>query len=285
MEPYCPVVIVGAPRSGTNMLRDILCQLPSVATWPCDEINYLWRHGNLRASDELPESAATARVQFHMQKQFDWVAKRYQVSTVVEKTCANSLRIPFVNKTIPNAKYIFIRRDGLDVVGSAITRWKAELDIPYLARKTRFVPFTDLPYYGGRYIWNHAYRFFSREKRLAFWGPQLANMNELLTSHPLDEICALQWEACINKAADALTALPQERWLEVTYENFVTNPNQELSRILDLLQLEVPPQQQQHALTGVLASSLGKGRANLDTASLARLTRLIGKTLIRFGYH
>jgi hypothetical protein len=34
-----------APCSGANMLRDVLTLLPGVATWPCDEINYTWRHG------------------------------------------------------------------------------------------------------------------------------------------------------------------------------------------------------------------------------------------------
>ena len=36
-----PVVIIGAPRSGTNMLRDVLCDWPGVVTWPCDEINLI----------------------------------------------------------------------------------------------------------------------------------------------------------------------------------------------------------------------------------------------------
>ena len=34
-----PVVIIGAPRSGTNMLRDVLVGVGGYATWPCDEIN------------------------------------------------------------------------------------------------------------------------------------------------------------------------------------------------------------------------------------------------------
>jgi len=34
------IIIVGAPRSGTNMLRDVLTSFDGVCTWPCDEINY-----------------------------------------------------------------------------------------------------------------------------------------------------------------------------------------------------------------------------------------------------
>ena len=35
---------------GHNMLRDVLTKLPGVATWPCDEINYIWRHGTVPLS-------------------------------------------------------------------------------------------------------------------------------------------------------------------------------------------------------------------------------------------
>ena len=54
------LVIIGAPRSGTNMLRDVLTSFDGIGTWPCDEINYIWRHGNVRyPSDEIPADRAT----------------------------------------------------------------------------------------------------------------------------------------------------------------------------------------------------------------------------------
>ena len=114
-----PVVIVGAPRSGTNMLRDVLARLSGVATWPCDEINYIWRHGNLRyPSDEFPPELARPAVQRYVDRQFDWVSRHYDADVVVEKTCANSLRVPFVDRVVPEARYVFIRRNGLDAVDS-----------------------------------------------------------------------------------------------------------------------------------------------------------------------
>jgi len=55
-----PIIIIGAARSGTNILRDTLTQLPSITTWSCDEINYIWRHGNINyPSDEFPVELAT----------------------------------------------------------------------------------------------------------------------------------------------------------------------------------------------------------------------------------
>lgn len=56
-----PIILIGAPRSGTNIFRDTIASLPSVTTWPCDEINYIWRHGNINyPSDEFPVELATS---------------------------------------------------------------------------------------------------------------------------------------------------------------------------------------------------------------------------------
>ena len=91
---YLPVIIIGAGRSGTNMLRDILTQLPGFGTWPCDEINYVWRHGNVREpTDELAPHLATDSVQRFVRCAFDRLAARRGWTHVVEKTCANSLRV------------------------------------------------------------------------------------------------------------------------------------------------------------------------------------------------
>ena len=282
---YTPVIVVGAPRSGTNMLRDVLAGIESVATWPCDEINYIWRHGNVRHdSDELTPDMASPTIVHYIRQQFDWVADHYKAHTVVEKTCANSLRVPFVSQVMPDAKYIFIRRDGLDAVGSAMKRWKAELDISYLARKARFVPIVDLPYYGGRYLWNRIYRLVSRGERLAFWGPQLDDMQRLLEAHSLDEVCALQWQRCVDAAATAFDVMPQQRWLEVGYEDFVREPGCELARILEFLELNVSAEAQSDAVIGVRADSIGKGRAALDEAAVKRLESIVHPTLARYGY-
>lgn len=279
------VIIIGAPRSGTNMLRDVLCQFDGVATWPCDEINYLWRHGNVRyPSDEIPAERATAAVQAYMQKQFDWVAKRYRAHTVVEKTCANSLRVPFVDRAVPGAKYVYIHRDGIDTTGSAKLRWQAKLDIPYLLEKVRFVPLTDLPYYGTRYLWSHVYRLLSREKRLAFWGPALDDMPELLERYSLNEVCALQWQRCVENAESAFAEMPQDKVIRVRYEDFVREPQEQLSRIVDFLGLEVPADTIREAVSSVSSKSIGKGRASLEEAEVTRLESLLGETLDRYGY-
>ena len=283
--PYRPVVIVGAPRSGTNMLRDALTRLPGWATWPCDEINYIWRHGNVRhPSDEFPADLARPEVAAYVRRRFDWVARHYGADVVLEKTCATSLRVPFVDRILPDARYIFIRRNGYDAVGSALHRWRAELDLPYLARKARFVPVTDLPYYASRYLWNRVYHLVSPSDRLAFWGPQLDGMPELLVRHSLEEVCAVQWQRCVESTATTLATLPATRWVEVAYEELVTHPGAELARIVRHLDLAAPPEALAQATAGISQTSIGKGIKQLGPALVARLEPLIGRTLARYGY-
>ena len=103
---YTPIIIIGAPRSGTNMLRDVLCSFRGIGTWPCDEINFIWRHYNInKDTDEFNEGMASEKVKKYIHNKFDLFAKKENLNFLVEKTCANSLRVPYVNKIIPNAKY------------------------------------------------------------------------------------------------------------------------------------------------------------------------------------
>ena len=125
-----PVIIIGAGRSGTNMLRDLLAQLPQFSTWPCDEINYIWRHGNRGfATDEFAREMADDKTARYIRKQFQKFAAKHPGTSVVEKTCANSLRCGFIHQIFPEARFIHIMRDGRDVAASAALRWNAKLDI------------------------------------------------------------------------------------------------------------------------------------------------------------
>ena len=279
------IIIIGAPRSGTNMLRDVLTALPAIGTWPCDEINYIWRHGNLAyPSDELKPEHASAKVKRYVRSKFNLMMKEQEAAVLVEKTCANSLRVPFVDEVVPNAKYIFIYRDGIDATGSAKLRWTAELNFSYLLEKVRFVPTLDLPYYALRYFWSRLYRLFSAEKRLAFWGPKLDGMDELLAKHSLNEVCALQWQRCVESSLSAFAEFSSDRVVKVRYEDFVSSPASELGRVLGFLGIEFAHEQINSAVASVSARSVGKGRAALPPSEVKQLEALVGSTLSKLGY-
>jgi len=279
------IIIIGAPRTGTNMLRDILTSFDGVGTWPCDEINYIWRHGNVRhPSDEIPVLNATPSVKRYIRSQFDTIVKAHNLDVVVEKTCANSLRVPFVDQVFPEAKYVFICRDGIDATGSAKLRWTAELDIPYLLKKVSYVPMMDLPYYSVRYFWARFYRLISHDKRLAFWGPALDNIQDILQQHTLNEVCALQWQRCVDNAEKAFSSMSDDKVIRVCYEDFVRHPERELEKILVFMGRDVSAVQIAESVKGVSSKSLGKGRKALGVDEVKHLESLVGETLKRYDY-
>jgi hypothetical protein len=279
------VIIIGAPRSGTNMLRNILCKINGVSTWPCDEINYIWRYGNAKeSSDEFSIEMATPLTVKYIQDQFNWVSKKFSASTVVEKTCANSLRVPFVDKVVPGAKYIYIVRDGFDVIGSAKLRWTANLNILYLLKKVKFVPTSDLVYYMWRYIKTRIYRILSKDNRSEFWGPSLSKMDEITKSHDLNEICALQWKKCVESSDVAFSNMQSNVVCYVQYENFVINPEKELTKILKFIEIPTSINMVKRLVKGVSKNSIGKGKKSLSNSEIESLKPIISGTMKKHGY-
>lgn len=272
-----PIVIVGAPRSGTNMLRDVLTGLRGVGTWPCDEINYIWRHGNVGyPSDEFTANMATPSVKRFVQKQFDKLTRHNDFQFVIEKTCANSLRVEFVDEILPDARYIEIVRDGIDVVASARKRWSASLDVPYILKKARYVPITDLPYYATQYFVNRIHRLTSKEKRLATWGPKLDLMDDILLGRTLEEICAIQWRRCIENAERGFSGMGPEKVYRIQYEDFVRQPHDALKKICGYIGLQVPESEIELAVEGVSPKSIGKGYEELGPSLVRQILPFLG---------
>jgi hypothetical protein len=280
-RPWQPLVIVGAGRSGTNMLRDILGSLPGFSTWPCDEINYIWRHGSRAWPDDaLPAERATESFQRFLDRRFAAQWKRGGQAIVVEKTCANSLRLPYVDRALRGrARYLHIVRDGRDVTASAEKRWTASLDLRYVLKKARFVPPSDLPYYAFRYLGARLHRLRSSDRRLGSWGPRYPGMTEDLAQLALGEVIAKQWDACVRSSRDALAALPAERCLTLRYENFTADPATGMQRIGDFLAQSWSAEQCAHATTQVSDRSVGGWRKKLDPELAARIEQLFGATL------
>lgn len=251
------------------MLRNALVEIPTMTTWPCDEINYIWGHGNLRyPTDEFPSRLARSEVRRYIRGQFALLEGRPGTQWVVEKTCANSLRIEFVNEILPEARYVYIRRNAMDAVASAVQRWRAPLEPIYVMRKARFVPPSDIPYLALRYARNRLHKLTTRRRRLGTWGPKFHGMESLLRTCSLPEVCAHQWQRCVQSAEAALAKLPQERVCAVRYEQFVSDPSGGLGAILDFLEVSVDPQVVITAVRHVTAARVGKGADELDKAGL-----------------
>jgi len=269
--PFTPVIIIGAGRSGTNALRDALTRLPGFETWPCDEINPIWRHGNLDwPNDEIPPERATPVVRHSIRKAF-WRIWRQQGTPdyVVEKTCANALRVPFVDAVLPEARYIHIVRNGFDIVASARKRWRGELEVPglpYYLAKARYAPLSDLPRYAVSALKNRVAIKLGKQEHFDSWGPRFAGIDAL--SHaPLDEIVARQWVACISASDSAFADIAPGRVFQVRYEDFTADPQGSLTKITRWLDTPRHEDTLRAAVSLIRASSVGKGQAAAEALS------------------
>jgi hypothetical protein len=278
-----PVIVIGAPRSGTNLLRDLLCQAPGFGTWPCDEVNLLWRHGNARhPDDQLPPALATPAVARHMRRRFAEVARRTRAGTVVEKTCANSLRVAFVDRLFPEARYLFILRDGRDAAASAVQRFSAPLDWAYTLRKLRYVPASDLPVYALQFARNRLSRLLRADRRLAYWGPRFQGFADFARAASIPEICARQWRECVELATRDLEAIEDRRVHRLRYEALVQRPHETLAEAFAFL--GAPQSAAAIDVGHVSAGSIGRGRAELEAAGGGGALALMAPTLARLGY-
>ena len=265
--PAAPVVIIGAARSGTNMLRDALTALPGFNTWPCDEIPYVWRHGNrAHPDDEFPPAFATDSVRRFVRRAF--VRQGRGAGRLVEKTCANSLRLGFVDALVPEAHYLVIEREGPDTVASAVKRWRSGLDLGYSLAKARFVPPSDLPYYGARFLANRLRRLLARDRRLAVWGPVFAGMRDLPRDIPLAELAARQWHRCMARTRADLADVDPARVHRLRYEEFVAEPEAGLAAVVAFLGAAASAEAIRAAVAGVRTTSVGKGQRALAAADL-----------------
>ncbi len=279
------IIIIGAPRSGTNMLRDILCKFGKVGTWPCDEINYIWRHGNIfHKNDEFDKSLAKPKIKNYINKKFNEIATKYNLEYVVEKTCANSLRVPFVDEILPNSIFIFIYRNGIDATYSAFKKQNSKIDIIYILKKLRFVPIFDMPYYAMKFIVYRILKFFPSKRKLMMWGPQFHELDKDLSSHSLIEICALQWKKCVDMSENAFLNINKNRIIRVRYEDFVLEPKKVLEKILRQLDINFIDGEIENAVKFVSKNSVGKGNFRFNKNQKNDIYNVIKDSLNRYGY-
>ena len=281
-----PIIIIAAGRSGTKMLRDVLCTHSRLTTWPCDEINPIWRHGHARyPTDELRAEHATDRVIRYIRSRFDALLRsRGGGGRVVEKTCANSLRVEYVHRVFPEAHYLHLVRDGRDVAASARRRWTGDTGADYMLRKARWVPPSDLPWYAGVFVWNRVIRALSKEKQLGTWGPRFEGIDSLVRELSLIEVCGIQWARCVESARCGFAGVPSGQVLSVRYEELVREPSKVFAEVFRFCDLDLESGCRRRIDEMVTGRNVGKHQTELSKEELARLIPHIRETLLSEGY-
>jgi hypothetical protein len=281
-----PIFIFGAARSGTKVLRGIFAAHPEVTIFP-SEIDFIWRFGNENwPNDELGPDLIRPGITQHIRKQFKRWSERNRKARVLDKTCANALRLEFVYEVFPNGYFIHLIRDGRAVTESAMRRWQRRPEPSYYLQKLRGIRVRDALYYAPSYVRYHLAiaRSHISKRRLPTWGPRFAGLDELVTQRTLIEVCSVQWAKSVQAAIATMRKLPPAQTIEVRYEELVRNPTSIACQVLKQVGLSFLPECKQCASHMVHSHDIHKWRDRFSKQDLDLLMSCIGPELEQFSY-
>jgi Sulfotransferase family len=219
-----PVFIVAAPRSGSTLLFETLAASNQIATlggeahWLIETIAELCPGAPGVDSNRLVARQATPQVVDRIESQ---ILERLvdqagdplrggRVLTLLEKTPKNALRIPFLNRIFPDARFIFLWREPRGNISSIMEAWRA-----------------------GNW------KTYPRLEGFALaWSLLLPPGWEAMRGKPLEELAAFQWDVTNRIVLDDLDSLPEERWTMLDYDGFLANPAQSIQSICRFLGIE-----------------------------------------------
>lgn len=224
-----PTFIVSCPRSGSQLLFELLAEQPQLWTIGGESHRIFAAIPELQPARKQYVSgrldASDANESIALRLALSWLAEaRDRDGTtltaaganaprrirLLEKTPANCLRVAFLERCFPDARFIFLHRDPRPTIASLIEGWLEG------ARSGRFVTFRDLP-------WE------SNERRP--WCFFLPPGWREISARPLAEIAAHQWRAANAQILDDLEVLRPDVWTSVSYERLVACPTAELDRL------------------------------------------------------
>jgi Sulfotransferase family len=216
-----PVFVVGCCRAGTSLVHETLALAHGLASLGYSTPEF-WDslfgpHSNGWESEAA--SARDARPE-HRDRAFAYFSARLGPGRYVDKTCINTLRIPYLLTLFPKAQFVFIYRDGRDNVSSLIDGWRK--GGPFSLRSFLGASPEPVAIDHGRFTdW------------CFFLPPGWRDFNR----SPLEDVCAYQWVVANELALNAQLSVPSEQWISIRYEDVIANAEREFHRICERLAL------------------------------------------------
>ena len=156
--------------------------------------------------------------------------QRNQEYRILEKTPRNCFRVDFMNKLFPDAKFIFISREGKSNISSLIEGWK---------RQAKHMKHKRFPRLNTEFHFNN----FEFQKWEYVLPPEWKELN----GKSLEETCAHQWIQSNRYALDSLNKLDSDRVIKVRYEDICENPGESIKNICDFIDIKYEDKLQEYA--------------------------------------
>ncbi|MEP7207735.1 MAG: sulfotransferase [Casimicrobiaceae bacterium] len=219
-----PVFVIGCSRSGTTLTFETLAasgrfrhfgyEIPQFWDRLHGPLNNGWSSEAAGAEDAQPGHRAAAQRYFF---------ERLGTGQVLEKTCINTMRVGYLDRLFPNARFVFIHRDGRDNISSMMDGWRHGRTDGGFGLQQFFGTSPDpVAINGGEF----------REWHF-FLPPGWRDYNHA----SLEEVCAYQWITANALALEARSHIPESRWIQVRYEDVFERPVEMFAHVFDRLDI------------------------------------------------
>ena len=284
MQHHHPIFIVGAPRSGKKMTSELVGRAAGVFSFPY-EINCLWRTGHRRHPyDTLSPAMLSLRTRQRIRDAFDRIAMSSGCDRIVDRTDHNILQFEYVQTLFPDCRIIHVVRDPRGSVASAIKRRRTALQWSYFIKKSRYVPPSDLLYYGIRYALDIAQARCGKDRYRKLWGIRTPITEQYASHHSLAVKCAIQWSESIRHGLKSGRELSSENYLMVRYEDLINRPLVECRKIMEFTNLPWESAIVHWIEENMFRGSLALWKQDLSEEQLSEIHPLVVELMTELGY-
>jgi hypothetical protein len=203
-----PVFIIGCSRSGTTVTYETFATSPMLLSLGYEIPEFwdsLWgpQHNHWASEAAAKENAAPE----HRDAALRFYYQRLGAGRVLDKTCINVMRLPYLYRLFPEAMFIYIHRDGRDNISSMMDGWRHDQHFgleQFLGTSPEPVAINNGEFQEWSFFLPPGWRDYNRAS--------------------LEEVCAWQWITANRLALEAKRVIPARQWIQLRYEDIFDHP-------------------------------------------------------------